>query len=76
MFPGEKEIINKITHAIEKGDANKFDEEIEKLSDILDAYKEDYHLEVQDVLNNRLDSDCTTLLHKAAITRKRSDLVW
>lgn len=76
MFPGEKEMIDKIRIAIEKGDGSRFDEEIQKLSGILDAYRDEYHLEVQDVLNNRLGSDCITLLHKAAGTRKRSDLVW
>lgn len=76
MFPGEKEIINNISTAIQKGDSSKFDQEIQKLSEILYSYKDEYQLEIQDVLNNRLDTDCNTLLHKAAGTRKRGDLVW
>lgn len=76
MFPGEEEIIKRINFAIEKGDSGKFEEEIRKLNEILHAYKDDYHLDIQDVLNNRLGSDCVTLLHKAAGTKKRADLVW
>lgn len=55
---------------------NVFELEIGKLAEILESYKEDYHLEITDVLNQRLGNDCETLLHQATQTGKRANIVW
>lgn len=76
LFPGEKEIMEKILLAIRRGNLNSFEQEIENLSDILSSYKEDYHLDITDILNQRLGDDCETLLHQATKLTKRSNIVW
>ena len=76
LFPGEKEIIDNIFDAIKRGNVSLFKEEINKLSEILIAYKDDYHLELNEVLNRRFGDNCETLLHKTAALHKRGNFVW
>jgi len=75
LFPGEKEIMEKLSEAICRGNMNDFQKEIEKLLEILTAYYEDFHLELTDVLNQRNGQECNTLLHIAAAS-KRATIVW
>jgi hypothetical protein len=62
--------------SIKRGNTDLFNKEIEKLSEILDSYREDYHLDMTDVLNQRLGDDCETLLKRAAMINKRATFVW
>lgn len=76
VFPGEKEIVAKIFLAIKQGNSVLFDEEIQKLKEILNSYQEEFHLDVTDVLNRRLGDDCETLLHQTAMLNRRANFVW
>lgn len=76
LFPGEKEIRESIFLAIKRGNSDLLDEEIEKLSEILDSYREEYQLDITDVLNHRLGDNCETLLHQSASMNKRAPFVW
>ncbi|XP_046452229.1 ankyrin repeat and zinc finger domain-containing protein 1-like [Daphnia pulex] len=76
LFPGEKDIIENIFLTIKRGNADLFDKEIDKLSEILDSYREEYHLDMTDVLNQRLGDDCETLLQRSAMVNKRANFVW
>lgn len=75
LFPGEKEIMEKLREAVSRGNVNNFQKEIEKLQEILNAYHEEFQLELTDVLNQRIGQECNTLLHIAAIS-KRATIVW
>lgn len=75
LFPGEKETIENISLAVKRGDTKSFDQEIEKLKAILDSCREEYHLDVAEVLNQRLGENCETLLHQAAMS-KRPSILW
>ncbi len=46
------------------------------MSEILDSYREEYHLDMTDVLNQRLGDDCETLLQRSAMVNKRATFVW
>ncbi len=46
------------------------------MSEILDSYREEYHLDMTDVLNQRLGEDCETLLQRSAMVNKRANFVW
>ena len=75
LFPGEKELLESITEAITKGNVALFDKRMENLAEVLLNYYEEYRLELSDVLNQRVDQDCLTLLHKAA-SYKRANITW
>lgn len=62
--------------SVKRGNVDLFDKEIDKLSEILDSYREEYHLDITDVLNQRLGDDCETLLQRAVMINKRSTFVW
>ena len=64
-----------LANSIERGNGKSFDQLIGNLTEILTNYYEEYHLELSDVLNQRLDIDCSTLLHKAAVS-KRDKMTW
>ncbi|KAI9554096.1 hypothetical protein GHT06_019368 [Daphnia sinensis] len=76
LFPGENEIRENIFLAIKRGNSDLLDKEIEKLSEILDSYREEYQVDITDVLNHRLGDSCETLLHQTASMNKRAPFVW
>ena len=76
LFPGEKDIMEKIVAAVRHGNPIKFDEQIKVLIELLSAYKEEYPFDLTDVLNQRLGEECSTLLHTAASAPKRAAIVW
>ena len=61
--------------AVSRGNVKNFEKELEKLKEILNVYHEEFHLELTDVLNQRIGQECRTLLHVAAIS-KRAAIVW
>lgn len=76
LFPGEKDIMDKILKSIQQGNASLFEGEIDKLSEIVHSYTEEYHLDLSEILNQRIGENCETLLHKTAAIHKRSNFVW
>ena len=76
LFPGEKEIMESIVKATKQCNLRKVEQEIERLVEVLATYREEYHLDLLDVLGQRLGEDCSTLLHTAAKSRKGSAIVW
>lgn len=76
FFPGEKDIMERILKYIQQGNASLFEGEIDKLSEIVSSYKEEYHLDLSEILNQRIGENCETLLHKTAAIHKRSNFVW
>lgn len=68
--------MDRIFLTIKRGNVNSFEQEIEKLKEILDSYREEYHLDITDILNQRLGDDCETLLHQAAMINRRANFVW
>lgn len=68
--------MDKIFLTIKRGNVVSFEQEIQKLNEILDTYREEYHLDITDILNQRLGNDCETLLHQAAMINRRANFVW
>lgn len=75
QFPGEKDILEAMAECIVQGNLATFNKQVDGLREILAAYREEYHLDLCDVLNQRYDAQCQTLLHKAASARK-PNLIW
>ena len=76
LFPGEKEIMESIAKAVKQCNLRKVEQEIERLVEVLATYRDEYHLDLLDVLGQRLGEDCSTLLHQAAQSKKGATIVW
>ena len=64
-----------IVKATKQGNIRKLDQLIEKLTEVLATFREEFHLDLLDVLGQRLGDECSTLLHKAAQSKRGSGIV-
>jgi len=75
LLPSEEQLLEATLEAVAGGSAADVEFHVDAVRRQVDAYRDELPLDVADVLNRRLDADCKTLLHQAAL-RGKADIIW